>query len=63
MVIAEDETGAGDAGCGVAAKGFSFELSIFGCHIFIARPSQPAPDAISCGDSGTEKAAPVSYPY
>src|SRR6266699_4143387 len=43
--ITEDATGAGISGCGVAAKGFSFELSIFGCLIFIACSLRRAPDA------------------
>src|SRR5260370_33274814 len=43
--ITEDVTGAGFPGGRVVAKGFSFELSIFGCLLFIACSSRHAPDA------------------
>ena len=42
-----DETGSGDSGIAEVGGSFSSGLSIFGCHVFIARGLRAALDLVS----------------
>src|ERR1700722_295258 len=48
-VLDADETGSGDSGIAEVGGSFSSGLSIFGCHVFIARGLGAAPDLVSGG--------------
>ena len=46
-VFGAAETGSGDSGIAEVGGSFSSGLSIFGCHVFIARGDATAPDLLS----------------
>src|SRR6266404_7028491 len=46
-VLGAGETGSGDSGIAEVGGSFSSGLSIFGCHVFIARGSRAALDLVS----------------
>src|SRR5713226_4799056 len=56
-VTMEDDAGSEVSGGVEVASGFSSELSIFGCLVFIACPSQPAPDGIFASGAGSRRIA------
>ena len=61
LLTAEGEAGRAVSGEVEVAGCFSSGLSIFGCLVFIAWPSRPAPDAISRCSLWRAKAGGLSY--
>src|SRR6266851_10086667 len=61
LLTAEDEAGRAVSGEVEVAGCFSSGLSIFGCLVFIAWPSRPAPDAIYRRSLRSAKAAAASF--
>src|ERR1700694_2112555 len=60
-VTTEDDAGTWVSGEVEVAACFSSDLSIFGCLVFIARPSRRAPDAFYHRGPRSAKAAGLSY--